>query len=146
MPEWQSHSARADSRSIPGIKILRAGSGESVQRRLTWIVRNLEIRVGTAQDQADPTRIIDKIGKVRESFILLSPIVDGIIAAGWIFDSKIVLFVAAGHVITEATLRATSLETGEYGVVRTAIVRNIATIQIGAYLGYVVIPLVRKPN
>ena len=80
---------------VPGIKILRAGSGESEQRRLTWIVRNLEIRVGTAQHQADPTRIIDKIGEVRESFILLSPIVNGIIAAGWIFDPKIVLFVAA---------------------------------------------------
>ena len=79
----------------PGIKILRAGPGKIKERRLTRIGRNLEIGVGTAQQQANPTRIIDKIGEVRESFILLSPIVDGVVAARWIFDPKIVLFVAA---------------------------------------------------
>jgi hypothetical protein len=52
-----------------------------------------------------------------------------------IFDSKIVLFVAAEHVIIEAALGATNLEAGEYGIVRTAIVGHLATIQVGAYLG-----------
>jgi hypothetical protein len=79
----------------PGIKILRAGSGKSEERHLTGISRNLEIGVGTVQQQANPARIIDEIGEVRESFILLSPIVDGVVAGRWIFDSKIVLFVAA---------------------------------------------------
>ena len=59
----------------------------------------------------------------------------GEVAGCWIFDSKIVLVVAADDVIIEAALGASKLETGEYGVVRTAIVGQIATIEVGAYLG-----------
>src|SRR5271157_3218000 len=38
------------------IIIVRTGSGKIIERRLTWIVRDLEIRVGTAQQQGNPTR------------------------------------------------------------------------------------------
>ena len=118
-----------------GIIILRARSGERVERRLTRIGRNLEIRIGAIQQQTDSTGIINDIGEICESFILLSPIVGGEVAGCWIFDSKIVLVVAADDVIIEAALGASKLETGEYGVVRTAIVGQIATIEVGAYLG-----------
>src|SRR6202012_1777386 len=96
-----------------GIEIHRAGSGQSEERGLTWIGRNLEIGIGPAEQKADPTRIVDQIGKVGESFVLLSPIVDGAGTAGWIFDPQIVLFVAAQDVIAEAAFRTSKLKTGK---------------------------------
>ena len=86
----------------PGIKILRACFSESKERRLTGISRNLEIGVGPAQQQTDPTGIVDEVGEVCESFVLFSPIVDGIVAACRIFDAQIVLLVAANRVIIKA--------------------------------------------
>ena len=60
---------------------------------------------------------------------------DGVVTAGWIFDPEIVLVVAAECVIIEAAFRASNLETGENGLVRTAIVRQVASIQGDAVFG-----------
>jgi hypothetical protein len=104
------------------IIVFRTGAGQLKDWRLAGIVRDLEIRVGTTQEQANPTRIIDQIGEFRESFILLRPIVDGVVGASRIFDSKVVMFIAADDIIVEKALRASDLKTGEDGFVRTAIV------------------------
>ena len=85
-----------------GIKILRACSSESKKRRLTGISRNLEIGIGSAQQQSDPTGIVDEIGEVCESLVLFSPIMDGIVAGCRILNSKVVLLVAANRVIIKA--------------------------------------------
>jgi hypothetical protein len=61
--------------------------------------------------------------------------VNGVVAAGGIFDSKIVLFVAAGCVIIEVALGPSNLETWKYGLVRTSIVRQISTSQGDAVFG-----------
>ena len=116
----------------PGIKILRACPSESKERRLTRISRNLEIGIGPAQQQTDPTGIVNEVGEVCESLVLFSPIMDGIGAGRRIFNAKIVLLVAANRVIIEAALCTTDLETREYRLTRTAIVRQITTILRGA--------------
>jgi hypothetical protein len=85
-----------------GIKILRACSRETKDRRLTRISRNLKIGISSAQQQTDPTGIVNEVGEVCESFVLFSPIVDGIVATYRIFDAQIVLLVAANRVIIKA--------------------------------------------
>ncbi len=58
----------------PGVKILRARSSKRKHRRLTRIGRNLEIGIGPAQQQTDPTGIVNDVGEVRKSLVLLRPI------------------------------------------------------------------------
>jgi hypothetical protein len=87
-----------DKRNLGEVKWNRNSSGWLRPERregsdLDW--RYLKIGIGTAQQEANPTRVIDQIGKVGEPFILLSPIVNGAGTAGRILDAQIVLSVAA---------------------------------------------------
>ena len=85
-----------------GIKILRACSRETKDRRLTRISRNLKIGIGPAQQKTDPTGIVNEVGEVCESLVLFSPIMDGRVAGCRILNSKVVLLVAANRVIIKA--------------------------------------------
>src|ERR1700676_3349504 len=116
-----------------GIRILCVGPSECKEWRLSGVGGNLKIGIGATHQQAKSTGIVDEIGELCEPFVLLGIVVDRVVTASRVFDSKVILVVTAKSVKTESTFRTSNLETRRNSLVRTAVIRDVSPVQVDTF-------------
>ncbi len=100
----------------------RVGSAIGLQRRgLVGVIRNLVLVIGFSGDQADAAGVVDDVGEVGETPVLVGAIVNGIVARGRVLDALSGLEIAAREVVVPLSLGTAVFEARMNGAVTAAV-------------------------